>query len=180
MNYRISAVTLALLCIAGISSAEDVYKTTDKYGNVIYSDNPNTARQEETTEKVEVRPTNIMPASEPMRTERLSPESEEEKEDNGHPDYNVSIVSPNPEASVPPGQRDLIIAATSDHPLQKGAQFAYYMNGELLGRETINNYSIREIIRGTHTLQVKVESAEGEVLSSSESVTVYVHRVSIQ
>lgn len=180
MNYRISAVTLTLLCITGICSAEEVYKTTDKYGNVIYSDNPNTARQEETTEKVEVRPTNIMPASEPDRTQRLSPRRDEKKQGIGHPDYNVTIVSPAHESTVPPGQRDLIIAAAADHPLQKGAQFAYYMDGELLGHETVNNYSIREIIRGAHTLEVKVESAEGEVLSSSEPVTVYVHRASVQ
>lgn len=179
MNYRIPAAILILLCMAGISRAEEeVYKTTDKYGNVIYSDAPIPTREDETTEKVRVREPNTMPATERQPVQRRSPEPEDPASE--HPDYNVSIVSPTHESTVPPGQRDLIIAVSTDHPLRKGARFAYYMNGELLGRETVNNYSIREIIRGAHTLEVKVESREGEVISSSEPVTVFVRRVSIQ
>ena len=96
-----------------------------------------------------------------------------------HPNYNVTIVSPTHEHTVPPGQRDLIIAVTTDHLLSRGAQFAYYMNGELLGIESTNNFSIQEIIRGAHTLHVEVQDPEGDVLSTSETVTVFVRRVSV-
>ena len=179
MNYRTTATLLALLCTAGVSLAEEeVYKTTDKYGNVIYSDVPIPTRPDETTEKVQVRETNTMPATERINLERRSPRQEDPASE--HPDYNVRIVSPTHETTVPPGQRDLIIAVSTDYPLKKGARFAYYMDGELLGRETVNNFSIHEIIRGAHNLVVKVESQEGEVISTSESVTVFVHRASIR
>jgi|SRR5690554_4560682 len=177
MIYRLFAALLMLICLATTGHANnEVYKTTDQYGNVIYSDAPIPTRTGETTEKVRVRDTNTMPST----PQRVEPRPSRQQSSSSQPDYQVRIVSPTPETSVPPGQRDLIIAVSTALPLPRGAMFAYYMNGELLGRTQVNNYSIREIIRGAHSLEVKVESETGELLSSSEPVTVYVHRASIR
>ncbi|HEY7885167.1 MAG TPA: DUF4124 domain-containing protein [Cellvibrionaceae bacterium] len=175
MKTLLFVLAIGLLFIGSIGIAE-VYKTTDKYGNVIYTDQPPKSKSDETTEKVQVRPTNTMPAGNTMPPERRQ---QAPSADDDQPEYNVTIVSPTHEHTVPPGQRDLIIAVATDHPLSRGAQFAFYMNGELLGRETINNYSIREIIRGAHTLYVEVQDTEGNTLSTSDTITVFVRRVSV-
>lgn len=167
-------VVAALLLCALVAEAE-VYKSVDKYGNITYTDDPSKAHKRgEQTEKVKVPPTNIIPAGKSIEA---LPEDDPIDED--IPDYQVRIISPTQEHTVTPGQRDLIIAVSTAVPLEGNAQFAYYMDGELLGKTSLNNYSIREILRGEHQLSVAVVDQNNRVLSRSDSVTVYVHRASV-
>ncbi|MCP8899834.1 DUF4124 domain-containing protein [Gilvimarinus xylanilyticus] len=167
---------LSIMTLALTAQAE-VYKSVDKYGNVTYTDDPSSVEKYgDKAEKVEVRPTNVLPAGDPIKLQ--APREERSQSEDEGPQYNVRIVSPTNEHTVTPGQRDLIIAVATEQPLGGGAKFAYFMDGELLGTTTDNNYSIREIFRGEHQIRVEVHNAQGETLSSSESVTVYVHRAS--
>lgn len=168
-----SILTLCLIFICSYSLA-DVYKTVDENGNVTYSDNPNNAPGS-STEKIEVEPVNIVPAGKRMTLTGAPVQ----RNITNQAQYVVNIISPTNEYSVPPGQRDLIIAVQTNPALRRGYQIAYYMNGELLGKSTNNNYSITEIIRGEHTLSAEVIDSQGKVLGRSEPVIVYVHRVSI-
>lgn len=167
---------LLLIACLSFGAHAEVYKSVDKYGNVTYTDDPSkAARSGETTEKVQVRPTNLVPGGKPID---LTDETQEEPEQE-YPDYQVQIVSPTNEYTVTAGQRDLVIAVSTQVPLQAGHRFAYYMDGERLNTTTLNNHSIREIFRGQHTLRVDVVDADDQTITSSESVTVFVHRPSI-
>ncbi|MDO3385478.1 DUF4124 domain-containing protein [Gilvimarinus sp. SDUM040013] len=167
---------VATLIFCALSASAEVYKSVDKYGNVTFTDDPSSAQKRgEKTEKVNVPPTNIVPggkAIEPMREEDDEPGEE-------HPDYQIKVISPTDQHTLTPGQRDLVIAVTTTAPLRHNAQFAYYMDGTLLGKTDLNNYSIREITRGEHNLHVEVIDRNDRVLSSSTPVTVYVHRPSL-
>lgn len=168
------SLMVMLLLLAATTQAE-VYKSVDKYGNVTYTDDPSTAEKSGKAEKVKVRPTNVMPAGKPMELSEPDTMSEPERDQTN---YAIRIVSPENEYTVTPGQRDLIIAVSLQAPLKEGAKIAYYMDGELLGKGTVNNYSIREIFRGEHNIYAQVEDSSGNVLSKSATVTVYVHRAS--
>ena len=167
---------IAALLLFAASAQAEVYKSVDKYGNVTYTDDPGTAQKSGKSEKIEVRPTNVMPAGKAIEITEPEASSQSERD---RPNYAIRIVSPADEHTVTPGQRDLIIAVSLQAPLQDNAQIAYYMDGELLGKGTVNNYSIREIYRGEHKIYAQVESAKGKVLSKSATVTVYVHRASV-
>jgi len=167
------SLLIMLLALATTAQAE-VYKSVDKYGNITYTDDPSKAHKSGKVEKINVRSTNVVPSNEPIKlTEPATPQKSR------HPDYAIRIVSPENEYTVNPGQRDLIVAVSLQVPLKDDAEIAFYMDGELLGKGTFNNYSIREIYRGEHKLYAQVEAADGQVLSKSDTVTVYVHRVSI-
>lgn len=169
-------ITLSILALA-LSAQAEVYKSVDKYGNVTFTDDPSSVEKYgDKAEKVEVRPTNVLPAGDSIKLE--APREERSQPEDDGPLYNVRIISPTNEHTVTPGQRDLIIAVATEQPLSGGATFAYFMDGELLGTTRDNNYSIREILRGEHQIRVEVHNAQGKTLSSSESVTVYVHRAS--
>jgi len=166
---------IAMLLLVAPTAQAEVYKSVDKYGNVTYTDDQSTAEKSGKAEKVKVRPTNVMPAGKSMElTEPSAPREPERDQTN----YAIRIVSPENEYTVNPGQRDLIVAVSLQAPLKEGAKIAYYMDGELLGKGTVNNYSIREIFRGEHNIYAQVENAKGKVLSKSDTVTVYVHRAS--
>jgi hypothetical protein len=171
------AASLAALLLAPVTTAQaDVYKSVDKYGNVTYTDDPSTAQKSGKAKKVQVRPTNVMPAGKELKAARSRPEPTPQSK---HPNYNIRIVSPTDEHTVTAGQRDLIVAVSLQAPLTRGAKIAFYMDGKLLGKGTVNNYSIREIFRGEHNIYAQVESRKGKVLSKSDTVTVYVHRPSL-
>lgn len=177
---RLPSAIALLLCTLSLTPSlyAAVYKSVDKYGNITYTDDPSTVeRYGDKAEKINVRPTNVVPGTKPIDLER----SEQNDDDNEPeaPSYNVRIISPTNEYTVTPGQRDLIIAVATDQPLADGAEFAYYMDGQLLGRAAVNNFSIREILRGEHQIRVDVVSTTDQVLGSSETVTVYVHRASV-
>ncbi len=159
--------------LISLSAFADVYKTVDKDGNVSYSYAPNS--EGSTSEKIEVSPTNIMPAG-----KSISLKSQPKKRASSNTSkYSINILSPSNEFSVPPGQRDLIIAVSLQPQLKHGDHIGYYMNGELLGKNTYNNFSIPEISRGEHKLSAKVIDTKGNILSTSGSITVFVHRVSV-
>lgn len=171
------AFTLATLWLIPATIAQaDVYKSVDKYGNVTYTDDPSTAQKSGDAQKVQVRPTNVMPAGKALKPHQSRAEPTPRST---HPNYNIRIVSPTDEHTVTAGQRDLIVAVSLQAPLAKGAKIAFYMDGKLLGKGTVNNHSIREIFRGEHNIYAQVESAKGKVLSKSDTVTVYVHRPSL-
>ncbi|WP_020210759.1 DUF4124 domain-containing protein [Gilvimarinus chinensis] len=173
-------ITALLLCCISLSfnSSAAVYKSVDKYGNVTYTDDPSTVeRYGDKAEKINVRPTNVVPGTQPIDLESGGQNDDDNEAD--APSYNVRIISPTNEYTVTPGQRDLIIAVATDRPLTDGAEFAYYMDGQLLGRAAVNNFSIREILRGEHQIRVDVMSPTDQVLGSSDTVTVYVHRASV-
>lgn len=166
---------ILIFCLLVISSdcLAEVYKTVDKDGNVTYTDNPSGAAG--TTEKINVEPVNIVPAGKKITL--TGPRSKQTTSTQAQ--YVVNIISPTNEYSVPPGQRDLVVAVQIKPGLRRGYKIAYYMNGALLGKSTNNNLSIPEIIRGEHTLRAEVINANGKVLGSSKPITVYVHRVSV-
>ncbi|UTF59322.1 DUF4124 domain-containing protein [Gilvimarinus sp. DA14] len=171
------ATCFTALCF---SAQAEVYKSVDKYGNVTYTDDPSSVeRYGDKAEKITVPPTNVVPGTKPIDLNARPQNEQENQSEADNVSYNVRIVSPTNEYTVTPGQRDLIIAAATDRPLQGDAEFAYYMDGELLGRAAVNNFSIREILRGEHQIRVDVLNAMDEVLGSSETVTVYVHRASV-
>ena len=167
-------ISLAAILLLLTAAQAEVYKSVDKYGNVTYTDDPGTAHKSGKSEKIDVRSTNVMPG-----TKAIEPAAPPARPKNNQPNYAIRIVSPENEYTVNPGQRDLIVAVSLQAPLKNDAKIAFYMDGELLGKDTVNNYSIREIYRGEHNIYAQVEDPEGKVLSKSDTVTVYVHRVSV-
>lgn len=147
----------------------DVYKTVDKDGRVIYTDNP----KNEKAEKIELRDINTLPGPPSI------PESTPVDSFQSQPaaiSYQINIISPRHELIIPIGQRDLAIAITVTPALQQGHLLVYFMDGELLEETTMNNIIVKDAPRGTHTLVVEAIDASGRSLGTSAPVSVSVMR----
>ena len=159
-------VSLCLLLWSLVAVAE-VYKTHDKDGNVIYTDNPNT----QGAEKVQLRELNTVPGGTgqaPVATSQPAPEEAFS--------YQLRIVSPRNEVGIPIGQRDLAVAVALQPELREEDVLVYYMDGELLEESKSTSIIVREIPRGTHVISVEAMDANGLSLGTSESVTVNLMR----
>ncbi len=161
-------ISLCLL-ICSLGAAAEVYKTHDKDGNVIYTDNPNTAG----AEKVELREINTVPGDTqpPVAEQGQSvPPAQEEFS------YQLRILSPRNDVSIPIGQRDLAIAISLTPGLRNGDVLVYYLDGELIEESQSTSVIVREIPRGTHVVSVEAMDANGLSLGTSGDVTVNLMR----
>lgn len=164
-----------LFCLILIAPwvAADIYKTVDKNGRVIYTDKP----KDDKAQKVELREINTVPGPPPI------PQSTPVNSFNAQPaaiNYQINIISPRNDVSIPVGQRDLAIAITTEPALQGGHLLVYFMNGELLEETTMNNIIVKDVPRGTHTLVVEAIDANGQSLGTSAPVIVNVIRPNIK
>lgn len=175
MRHLLLVIGLLALC-SGVANAQSVYKTVDEEGRVSYSDKPPANRDAESDEdKAELPPVNAIPE---QAIERRGEPSQRNR-DTQTPNYQVSIISPTPETSVPPGQRDLSIVAALDQSLEPEHELVYYMDGERLAQTRERQFLVQEIYRGSHIITVQVVDADDRVLARSEPVTVHVHRPSV-
>lgn len=157
---RVAIILMALL-LANVCVAE-VYKTKDKNGNVIYTDNP----KSDDAEKIELRELNTVPSAPPTYTPEAS---------NNTPaavSYHIDIISPRDNLIIPVGQRDLAIAVNLDQPLQAGHLLVYFMNGELVEETMMTNILVKDVARMSHKITVEVMDENGQSLGVSAPVTV--------
>lgn len=176
MRYLLLVIGLLALC-SGAVSAQSIYKTVDEQGRVSYSDKPPANRNAESEEEqaAELPPVNAIP-EQPI--ERRGERSQRDR-DAQTPDYQVRVINPTPESSVPPGQRDLSIVATLNQRLEPEHELVYYMDGERLAQTREQQFLVKQIYRGSHIITVQVVDGDGRVLARSEPVRVHVHRPSV-
>lgn len=163
-----------LLCLVMIAPwvTAEVYKTVDKDGRTVYTDKPKT----ENAEKLQLREINTVPGAQPL------PNSSPVDSFQSRPaavSYQIDIVSPRNDVSIPVGQRDLGIAVTLKPAMQGGHLLVYFMNGELLEETTASNIIVKDVPRGTHTLVVEAIDADGQSLGTSAPVIVNIIRPNI-
>lgn len=171
---RAILLTLSILLISPLATAQPIYKTVDEQGRVSYSDKP--PRGEEQDRSAELPPVNQVPAQQrtsPRQSTSPGPTRDDTLQ------YTLSLLSPQQDASVPPGQRDLTIAVQLQPALRPEHQLVYYLDGEPVAESRSTQHTIEEIYRGSHTIRVEALSATGQILGSTESVTVHVHRPTV-
>jgi len=157
-----------IMCLGawGSVQAQEVYKTVDESGNVTYTDKPVNS----TSKKIEVEEPIVVPRVIPTpRTVKISPTKPA-----APTSYTVTINYPTPELHINPGTWDLPLQVSTEPNVHPDHKLVVLDNGE-----PVDGMIIKYIIRGTHVIQAQVLDEKGKVISSSDPVTVYVHRPTI-
>ncbi len=170
---------LYLSCLPLVAGAQ-IHKVVDEHGNVTYTDNPR-AGEDEKSEPVELPRLNTQPPP----VFQAGPEDEgegaaEEAEAKPPSRYNIVIVSPQDQSAVPRGQRDVTISATLAPALFPGHLVEFVLDGETVARGQNTSFTVREIFRGSHQIQVRVVAQSGRLISRSNTVTIHVHRAVVR
>lgn len=156
------------MCIA----YADIYKWIDDQGVVNFSDTPHPG-----AEKVELPeaqtfspPTPGSPAS-----ERLSPEPNSQAK--GHMYTKVVITQPDNEATIRNNQGFIAITVQVEPDLFPGDKLQLIFDGTPLGEPQNNtSFQLNGVNRGSHTLAVQIVDAGGEVIDTSDSITIFMFR----
>lgn len=167
---------LTALAIAGLlghgPAGAQIYRTTDENGNVVFTDKPPAGDRQ--VEEVQLRQLNTTPST-PPAPQSPPPEASPEA-----PDYRVSIAFPTDETTIPMGPGNFSVSASTFPPLRDGETLQLQIDGSDRGEsQASGSWELTNVFRGAHELTVQRRSAEGEVLATSEAVTVYVHRPSV-
>ncbi len=167
-------LTLVLLLIIAPTLAlgqSEVYKTVDENGNVVFTDNPSAGSK--SAQEVKIPPVNS--AAPPPAIVRpaapTSPQPEAAKK------VSVSITSPAHEDVIPMGPGNFDVTAAVTPALKQGHQLQLLIDAEPWSEPQKSTlWSMTNVYHGSHILLVNVVDAEGQILTSSEPVTVHVIR----
>lgn len=161
----------SLLMIVCVSNA-DVYKWIDSQGNVHFSDTPHPGAK-----KMDIP--DAQGYSTPQPNAETPPQSEEKKSDTSESQTytRLSIVQPENKATIRNNQGYLVVSVELDPELKPGDKLQILFDGALIGEpQTALLFQLNGIFRGSHTIAVQAIDAKGNVLITSEPITIFMHR----
>ncbi|MFV8818765.1 DUF4124 domain-containing protein [Haliea sp. E17] len=175
MRFPVFALLLPLALAALETQAQSqVYKTTDKDGNVVFTDQP--PADDSISEKVDIPPVNTAPAT--AITSRPPPAARTVQGEAILP--TVKITAPENETTIPMGGGEFGVFASVSPPLDSGQSLQLRIDGKPWGDpQTGGAWQLSNVFRGAHDLTVELIDSDGEVLSTSPGVRVYVMRPSV-
>jgi uncharacterized protein DUF4124 len=160
-----------LLCCVVMTAQAEVYRLVDKKGNVTFSDQPHPS-----AEKIEIE---TLPSYTPVAI----PESVSEQQQEGDqevPRYKVTILTPANDETIRNNAGLVNINAKVTPPLDqdRNDQLTIKLDGQTLGEpNTSPNFTLSEVERGTHTVQVIVVDKDKKAIKSSKKITFHLQRV---
>ncbi|GBE09953.1 hypothetical protein BMS3Bbin12_02080 [bacterium BMS3Bbin12] len=165
------AFLLVLVAAPALAAATTVYRWVEPDGTVVFSDQPHHGAR-----KMIIPPANVY---EPGKLPNPGPAASTMQ---GAAPYRVLRIStPAPDATVRRNNGDVTVRMEVKPPLRtdRGQVIALVLDGKRLAkRYRAPQAVLRNVDRGTHTLQAQIVDGAGKVLMSSPSVTFHLMRYS--
>lgn len=173
---RFLMLLLLLLPLGGV--ADSIYRTVDAQGNVVFTDAP--GADTVPSDKIEIQRINtIEPPPEAPPSASTSTSAGNGSSEAATSPYTVTIVTPANETSFPMGPGNFSVSVRVNPPLAKYHGLQLFVDDEPRGDPQASNiWDLTNVFRGQHDLTVGVIDKQGEILSLSPPVRVYVHRPS--
>ncbi len=172
-KMRHIAFLLVLVVTPALAIAATVYRWVEPNGTVVFSDQPHRGAR-----KVIIPPVNVY---EPGTGKLPNPGSAASTTQSAAPYRVLRISAPAPDATVRRNNGDVTVRMAVKPPLRtdRGQVIALVLDGKRLAkRYRAPQAVLRNVDRGTHTLQAQIVNGAGKVLMSSPSVTFHLMRYS--
>jgi hypothetical protein len=166
-------VLLALLIpTLGLSQ---LYKSIDEQGNTIYSD----IQPDENATELILPPLNISETPKKSRYNTPSAKADEASAKTVVKRYSkLSIIQPINNEAIRSNDGSLIVAVQLAPRLftENGDRLLIELDGQVVNENSRNNTKLKNIDRGSHTINAYVLSAKGKRLTTAQSVTFHLKR----
>ncbi|MGM0914629.1 MAG: DUF4124 domain-containing protein [Pseudomonadota bacterium] len=177
-----AVLTLVLVMTFGVAAeAQNIYRTTDAQGNVVFTDNPDRGG-----EQVELAPVTVVPSSGEVRTGQAAPrlDSAPAAAAPGQPFMpydSFRIVSPTHEQAFPVGAAGNIAVDLGIEPgLREDHRVRLLVDGQVSQSAMHTSaFMVPNMNPGEHVLQAELLDAGGEVRHRTSPVTIYVLRANV-
>lgn len=163
---------LAALLVTS-ASAGPAYRWVDENGQVHYSDRPRPGAEEI------VLPESPAPRPQPARAAASNPQAAQSEPSSGY--EQLTITSPAAQSTLWNVAGTVDVAVRVQPALASEHQLRVVLDGQLLEtRPGGPQFSIDDVFRGMHSLEVLVQDAAGNELIRSDAVPFMVQQTSIQ
>jgi len=162
-------LTLSLLILFMPAVHADVYRSVDENGHVVYSDKPS-----EGAVKIEVKDAQTikLPSAGPFKYQPPPKKAP--------PRYSsVAISSPGNDESIRQNTGDVTVQISVSPGLRPGDVISLLMDGKEVASGPASSVTMKNVDRGSHTLQSRVLGSDGRTWASSETVTFHLLRHSV-
>ncbi len=173
------ASILLFATTASTAVATTIYSWTDDNGVVHFSDTPGTPQASTVelsiTEVQKNIQQTVIDINQADNVELISITTTAEPP---LPTATISLLAPVHQQTIRSNDGDIKVRAVSNRKLNSKLQAQLVIDGRVYGSpQTILTWQLTNIDRGSHQLQIQLLK-NGKILASSESITVYLHRVS--
>ena len=166
------ARSILLLCIVFTCylSATTLYKVVNKDGTVTYTDRPVKGAKE-----VDFKDLNsaVMPS---MQSGRNTAQRNTKRVERALPDFELTMLSPGDGETIRDNQGNLNVSGQLQ-PAGSG-EFLLFLNDQLKDTQNVPRFTLTNLDRGEHTVQIKFKHNSGKILASTQKQTVFLHRAS--
>ncbi len=172
---------LLTLLAAGTAGAVPVWKWVDENGVPHYTDHPVPGAQ-----RIELTGVPTVPALKTPETQQAAPAaappggSEAGQAAQTQSGQHVALVKPEPNETLWNIGATLTVQVTVEPPLRPGQHVDVFLDGTRVNvGATATQFTVPNVYRGVHTLQVVVVSPEGQDVARSGSVQFTVQQTSV-
>ncbi|CAM2941958.1 Uncharacterised protein [Legionella steigerwaltii] len=170
MNKFFVSLSLMMVICASYAYAQ-IYKWTDSQGNVHFSDTPHKGAQ-----VITIPDAQSFSSPTPSNTSR-PPQHDNHTEKLKHTYTKLAIVQPETSTTIRNNQGFVAVTVEVEPDLFPGDKLQLIYDNGVLGEPQRNPvFEISGMYRGTHTLAVQILDADGNVIETSDSITIYVFR----
>ncbi len=169
---RKQGLVLCTLCLLVNPLQADIYKWVDDNGSVHFSDKPRPG-----AETITLPPTQTY--SPPKATEPLPPVPEITPQTTAT--YTkLMIVQPQDQETLRSNQGILSVISRVEPELNTGDKLQLIYDGSPVGPpQTEPAFTLKQVYRGSHTLQLQIVNEAGAVIASSDTITIFMHHTRI-
>ena len=145
--------SLCLLC--SLSAATEIYRSTDQYGNTVFSD-----KAPKHSTPVALPSINTTPATEVSNTQSSSSSTSTVTMSN-----KISIQSPANGAILPNGRLPTAVRVTTQNAVDPSLHIEFELDGQVLNSSSSTQHTIPRLSRGPHRIQASLKNQAGKVIS---------------
>ncbi|PSW27760.1 DUF4124 domain-containing protein [Photobacterium phosphoreum] len=173
----LASILLLVVTTSTAVATTTIYSWTDDNGVVHFSDSPEVPQaitvELSTTEVQSPKSSTLVEIIQANNVDNLTIDIEPQL-----PTASISLLAPLHQQTIRSNEGDIKIRAVSNRKLDKNVQAQLVLDGQVNGTsQTRLEWQLTNIDRGTHQIQIQLLN-NGKILAISESITVYLHRVS--
>ena len=171
------ALSTALLFSLNLSAQAEIYKTVDEDGNVVFTDIP-PREDDENAEQIIIENPNSFAVDEAIpNADAWIVETEEGEEEEPPFRYAaLQIVSPADDEPVRENAGNITIVTNISPQLQRGHIARLLMDGSVVQEGPQASFSLVNVDRGTHVIEVEVLDDQAQALIRSDQSTFHMLR----
>lgn len=161
------ALSLAAAANLSLADSTQIYKWTDSNGNVHFSDKPAPGAEEIKLPQIQTYSSPKQPAESENSSAAATDEEEAAYE-------LISIAQPNDQETIRNTEGYVPIIVDLKPMLKKGDNVQLIFDGKPLDTpQPTTTFTLQGIERGSHTIAAQVMDSQGNVLKTSDSITIY-------